>query len=131
MLLPVLVMTCAHSRFMLGRMIPTRRAEDLLLGMWELLLRLGRVPRRLIWDNESGIGRGRRHADGVGAFTGLLATKLQRLKPHDPESKGLVERRNGFLETSFIPGRTFESVRLRCPVHRLAREGERPDRADH
>jgi len=110
-LLPVLVITCAHSRFMLARMIPTRRTEDLLLGMWELLQELGRVPRRLIWDNESGIGRGKRHAEGVGAFTGTLATTLQRLKPHDPESKGLVERRNGFFETSFMPGRDFT-----CPL---------------
>jgi transposase len=108
-LLPVMVITAAHSRFMVGQMIPTRHTEDLLLGMWVLLQQLGRVPRRLIWDNESGIGRGKRHAEGVGAFTGTLATTLQRLKPYDPESKGVVERRNGFFETSFMPGRDFES----------------------
>jgi hypothetical protein len=50
----VLVITAAHSRFMTGRMIPTRRTEDLLLGSWELIRALGRVPRRLIWDNETG-----------------------------------------------------------------------------
>ena len=109
MLLPVMVITAAHSRFMVGRMIPTRHTQDLLLGMWVLLQLLGRVPRRLIWDNESGIGRGKRHAEGVGAFTGTLATTLQRLKPYDPESKGVVERRNGFFETSFMPGRDFTS----------------------
>ncbi len=108
-LLPVMVITAAHSRFMVGRMIPTRHTADLLLGMWMLLQLLGRVPRRLIWDNESGIGRGKRHAEGVGAFTGTLATTLQRLKPRDPESKGVVERRNGFFETSFMPGRDFTS----------------------
>lgn len=108
-LLPVMVITAAHSRFMVAKMIPTRHTEDLLLGMWELLQQLGRVPRRLIWDNESGIGRGKRHAEGVGAFTGTLATTLQRLKPYDPESKGVVERRNGFFETSFMPGRDFAS----------------------
>ena len=108
-LLPVLVITAAHSRFMVAKMIPTRHTHDLLLGMWELLQLLGRVPRRLIWDNESGIGRGKRHAEGVGAFAGTLATTLQRLKPYDPESKGIVERRNGFFETSFMPGRDFTS----------------------
>jgi hypothetical protein len=108
-LLPVMVITAAHSRFMVGRMIPTRHTADLLLGMWMLLQLLGRVPRRLIWDNESGIGRGKRHAEGVSAFTGTLATTLQRLKPYDPESKGIVARRNGYFETSFMPGRTFES----------------------
>jgi hypothetical protein len=108
-LLPVMVITAAHSRFMVGQMIPTRHTQDLLLGMWVLLQLLGRVPRRLIWDNESGIGRGKRHADGVGAFAGTLASSVQRLKPYDPESKGLVERRNGFFETSFMPGRDFRS----------------------
>ena len=67
------------------------------------------ASRRLIWDNESGIGRGKRHADGVGAFAGTLATTVQRLKPYDPESKGIVERRNGFFETSFMLGRDFAS----------------------
>lgn len=108
-LLPVLVMTCAHSRFTLGRMIPTRKTEDLLLGMWDLLQRLGRVPRRLLWDNEAGIGRGKRFAAGVSVFMGTLASRLVLLPPNDPESKGLVERRNGWFETSFMPGRTFTS----------------------
>ena len=31
------------------------------------------------------------------------------LPPRDPESKGLVERRNGWFETSFLPGRRFTS----------------------
>jgi Lon protease-like protein len=66
--LPVLVITAAHSRFITGRMIPTRKTEDLLLGSWELIEQLGRVPRRLIWDNEGGIGRGQRRAEGVTAF---------------------------------------------------------------
>lgn len=108
-LLPVLVMTAAYSRFITARMIPTRKTEDLLLGSWQLLQELGRVPRRLIWDNESGIGRGKRRAEGVAPFMGTLATKLVLLPPKDPESKGLVERRNGWFETSFLPGRSFAS----------------------
>jgi hypothetical protein len=108
-LLPVLVIAAAHSRFVTGRMIPTRKTEDLLLGTWELIQQLGRVPRRLIWDNEPGIGRGQRCAEGVASFMGTLATKLVLLPPNDPESKGLLERRNGWFETSFMPGRTFTS----------------------
>jgi hypothetical protein len=107
-LLPVLVMTAAHSRFMLGRMIPTRKTPDLLLGSWELLRQLGRVPRRLIWDNEPGIGRGKL-TEPAAVFAGSLATKIVLLPPRDPESKGVVERRNGFFETSFMPGRHFTS----------------------
>jgi len=108
-LLPVLVITVAYSRFICARMIPTRKTEDLLLGTWELVQQLGRVPRRLIWDNEAGIGRGNRRAQGVDEFAGMLATRVVQLKPRDPESKGVVERRNGFFETSFMPGRRFSS----------------------
>ena len=125
-LLPVLVITAAHSRFVTGRMIPTRKTEDLLLGSWELIQQLGRVPRRLIWDNEPGIGRGQRRAEGVTSFMGTLATRLVLLPPRDPESKGVVERRNGWFETSFMPGRTFTCPGgLQRPVHRLAGHGER------
>src|SRR4029079_1331736 len=106
-LLPVLVITAAYSRFVTARMIPTRKTEDLLLGSWELIRQLGRVPRRLIWDNEPGIGRGGKLADGVAAFTGTLAAGIVQLRPRDPESKGIVERCNGFFETSFMPGRRF------------------------
>jgi hypothetical protein len=108
-LLPVLVITAVFSRFVTGRMIPTRKTEDLLLGSWELIQQLGRVPRRLIWDNEPGIGRGQRRADGVATFMGTLASRLVLLPLKDPESKGVVERRNGWFETSFMPGRGFAS----------------------
>jgi hypothetical protein len=77
--------------------------------MWTLIEGFGRVPRRLLWDNEPGIGQRGRLAAGVAEFCGVLATRLQQLKPYDPESKGIVERRNGFFETSFMPGRTFTS----------------------
>jgi hypothetical protein len=41
----------------------------------------------------------------------------------DPEAKGIVERANGYLETSFLPGRTFAS-RLQRPARGVAPEGE-------
>jgi hypothetical protein len=102
------------------------------LGTWGLLQQLGRVPRRLVWDKESGIGRGKRHAEGVDAFAGTLATTLQRLKPHDPESKDVVERRNGFFETSFMPGRDFASpADFDAKFTDWAEHRGRPDRAHH
>ena len=104
-----MVIAAAHSRFTCGEMMPTRQTPDLLLGMWSLIEAFGRVPRRLLWDNESGIGRRNRLAHGVGEFCGTLATRMHQLKAHDPESKGIVERRNGFFETSFMPGRSFDS----------------------
>lgn len=107
---PVLVMVSSFSKTIAGVMIPTRTTPDLLAGMWCLLsTQLRAVPRRLIWDNEAGIGRRNRLAEGVSAFTGVLATRIVQLKPFDPESKGIVERANQYLETSFLPGRVFAS----------------------
>jgi hypothetical protein len=106
---PVLVMVCSHSRFIMAVMLPSRRTGDLLAGMWLLLQGLGAVPRRLIWDNEAGIGRRNNFAAGVAAFAGVLAARIVQVKPYDPETKGIVERANQFLETSFLPGRTFAS----------------------
>ncbi|WP_217997418.1 hypothetical protein [Gordonia hirsuta] len=103
-----MVITTAHSRVVVGRMIPTCHTADLPLGMGVLLQVLGAVPRRLIRTTSpvSAVGG---HAEGVGAFPGTLATTLLGLEPYDPESNGVVERRNGFFETSFMPGRDFSS----------------------
>jgi transposase len=107
-MLPVLVMVASFSKFITAVMIPSRSTADLLAGMWLLLAgQLGAVPRRLIWDNETGIGRRNHLAAGVGEFCGHLATRLQQLKAYDPESKGGVERMNQYFETSFLPGRDF------------------------
>ena len=68
-MLPVLVIVASFSRFITARMIPTRTTGDLLAGMWSLLSdQLGAVPKRLIWDNETGIGRRNRFAEGVTGF---------------------------------------------------------------
>lgn len=108
---PVLVMVAAYSRFVAAMMIPSRVTGDLLAGMWHLLSDgIGAVPRTLLWDNESGIGQRGRLAEGVAGFCGVLGTRLIQTRPYDPESKGLVERVNGYLETSFLPGRTFTSA---------------------
>lgn len=107
---PVLVMVAAYSRFIAAVMIPSRVTGDLLAGMWLLLSHfLGGVPRSLLWDNEPGIGQRGRLAEGVAGFCGVLGTRLIQARPYDPETKGLVERANGYLGTSFLPGRQFDS----------------------
>jgi hypothetical protein len=63
----------------------------------------------------AGLGQRGRHrprrAPGrrVAAFTGALPARIVQLRPYDPESKGIVERANGYLETSSLPGRAFAS----------------------
>ena len=39
----------------------------------------------------------------------MLGIAVHQCKPNDPEAKGLVERGNGYYETSFLPGREFDS----------------------
>ena len=56
---PVLVMTSGYSQWRTAVMIPTRAAEDLVLGQWAVIGQLGGVPKLLVWDNEGGVGRHR------------------------------------------------------------------------
>jgi transposase len=108
---PVLVLTAGYSRFVAATMIPTRHAQDLVLGQWAVIRQLGAVPRLLVWDNEGGVGRyGGANPKLTAQFTvlrGMLGTRFYVCRPNDPETKGLTERNNGFFETSFLPGRRF------------------------
>ncbi|WP_239396009.1 IS21 family transposase [Frankia sp. CiP3] len=106
---PVLVMTLGFSRFVTATMIPSQQAGDILAGMWLLISGVGRVTKTLVWDRESAIGGGGRPTAPAAAFAGTLATRIRLAPPRDPEFKGLVERTNGYLETSFLPGRRFAS----------------------
>jgi transposase len=69
------------------------------------------VPRALVWDNESAVGQWRggrpQLTEAMTAFRGTLGIRVIQCRPADPEAKGLVERANGYLETSFLPGRGF------------------------
>lgn len=111
---PVLVMSAGYSRMLFAVMIPTRHAPDLILGHWELLTQMGAVPRELVWDNEGAVGSWRggkpKLAEEFEIFRGILGVGVHQCRPRDPEAKGLVERTNGYFETSFMPGRTFTSV---------------------
>lgn len=51
----------------------------------------------------------RRLAQGVAGFCGVLGTRLIQARPCDPETRAVVERANGYLDTSFLPGRSFAS----------------------
>jgi transposase len=112
-LLPVLTMVTGYSRWLSALLIPSRSAEDLFAGWWRLIAGLGAVPRVFVWDGEGAVGRYRRGVSELTrdaqAFRGLLGAKVIICKPGDPEAKGLVERSNGYLETSFLPGREFSS----------------------
>lgn len=134
---PVLTMVAAYSGFIMAVLLPSRTTGDLVAGMWHLLSTLGGVPKTLVWDNESGIGQHRRLTVGARSFAGTLGTRIYQTAPRDPEAKGVVERANGFLETSFMPGRSFTgpgdyNTQLagwlpRANSRLLRRTGQQPD----
>jgi transposase len=109
--LPVLTMVTGYSRWLSATLIPSRAAPDLFAGWWQLIERLGAVPRTLVWDGEGAIGRwrcGKSELTGeCQAFRGTLGAKVVVLRPAEPEHKGIIERAHHYLERSFLPGRSF------------------------
>jgi transposase len=109
--LPVLTMASGYSRWLSAVLIPSRQAEDLFAGWWQLVDGLGAVPRTLVWDGEGAVGRWRSGKPELTrdcqAFRGTLGVKVVICKPADPEAKGLLERAHDYLERSFLPGRQF------------------------
>lgn len=95
-------------------MVPTRAAHDVLGGMNQVLIQFGAVSRTAVWDQEGCIGQWRRGrevlTDVALAFAGTLGMGFRLCDAADPEAKGLVERANGYFETSFLPGRSFSDV---------------------
>jgi transposase len=93
----------------------TKTTADLLPGLLGCLQRLGGVPEALVVDNDpsivaSGVGRTATLHQEVVAFCGRLGMKVVVLEPGRPQSKGQVERTNGYLEGSFLPLRSFSSL---------------------
>jgi transposase len=111
--LPVLTMITGYARWLMAVLVPTRHAQDLFAGWWQLISGLGAVPRVLVWDGEGAIGRWRAGKPELTAecqaFRGTLGARVVVCKPADPEAKGLIERAHDYLERSFLPGRAFTS----------------------
>ena len=83
----------------------------------------------MVWDNESAVGSWRagrpKLTEEFDAFRGMLGVKVIQCRPRDPEAKGLVERANGYLETSFLPGpHVRQPGRLQRPAAGVAGAGE-------
>ncbi len=103
-----------YSRLIGAHLVPSRAAHDVLGGMLCAIGGFGAVPRKAVWDQEGCIGRIRQGKQVLTAefqsFRGTLGMGATLVGPADPEAKGLVERANGYLETSFLPGRSFDDV---------------------
>jgi hypothetical protein len=110
----VVVGVAGFSRFIGAWMIPSRQTHDVLGGHLQVLHQLGAVPRKVVWDQEPAIGRWRgaevAFTAEFAAFRGALGMGAVLCPRGDAEAKGLVERANRYLETSFLPGRRFDDV---------------------
>lgn len=108
---PVIVGVLGYSRVVAACMIPSRTVHDILSGHLACLVDFGGVPHKGVYDGEAALSS--RHGAKVNlseefqCFRGTLGMGVVICKPGDPEAKGLVERANGYLETSFLPGRAF------------------------
>lgn len=104
----VVVACLPYSRVGTGTLVFSKEAPDLLYGIGRCLVQLGGLPETLVWDREGALHAGKgRPTDPFAAFLGQLALGWRFLEPADPESKGVVERLQGYVETSFEPGRSF------------------------
>lgn len=112
--LPVIVGVACYSRWILARMIASKQTHDVLGGHRWCVEELGRVPRKGVYDGEPAISTRRNgrvwFTQEFLAFKGTLGMGAIVLAPGHPERKGVVERANRYLETSFLPGRTFAGV---------------------
>ena len=97
-----------YSRAGAGTLVFSKEAPDLLYGIGESLRKLGGLPETLVWDREGALHAGGGHpSEPFAAFCGALQVGWRFLEPKDPQSKGVVERLQGYAETSFEPGRSF------------------------
>jgi transposase len=93
----------------------SQTTADAVPALYGCLERLGGVPGKLVVDNDASLvvrrGRARpRPVDELAALLGSLSMGCIVLPPRSPQSKGGVERTNGYLETSFLPLREFADL---------------------
>jgi transposase len=104
----VVVACLGYSRAGAGAVIFSTQLPDLLAGMRRCLWSLGALPQTLVWDRQAGVhAGGGRPTEGFAAFCGALRIGWHFCDAADPQAKGVVERLQGFIESSFEPGRRF------------------------
>jgi len=93
----------------------SQTSADAIPALLGCLLRLGGVPAKLVMDRDSSLvvrtpGARPRPVDELAALLGALQMGHIILPAGSPEAKGGVERTNGYLESSFLPLRSFANL---------------------
>ena len=114
--LHVFVMILGYSRKMFAA-FATCMDELMLQRMHVAAFRFFKgVPYQVLYDNlrTVTVGRDERFKpilqDEFADFSALYGFEVKCARPYRPKTKGKVERAIGFIQTSFLPGRTFSSV---------------------
>lgn len=104
----VVVACLGYSRIGAGALVFTKQTPDLLSGIRRCLWQLGGLAQTMVWDRQAGLhaSAGRPTTD-LAALLGELGMGWHFCARKDPQAKGAVERLQGFMETSFEPGRVF------------------------
>jgi transposase len=91
-----------------------KTVADFTLAFTGTMVRLGGAPEKMAVDRDASIvvphSRPARLHTEVAAVFGAFRMGPVILPPRSPEHKGQVERTIGYLETSFLPLRTFEGL---------------------
>jgi transposase len=104
----VVVACLGYSRVGAGALVFSKKTPDLLAGIRRCVWSLGALPKTLVWDRQAGLhAHGGRPSEEYAAFCGALRVGWYFCEPADPQAKGVVERLQGFIETSFEPGRRY------------------------
>lgn len=104
----VVVCCLGYSRVGAGTLVFSKTAADLTWGMARCLSKLGALPKTLVWDREGSLhgGEGTPSSE-FAAFCGQAGVGWHFCEAADPQAKGVVERLQGYIETSFEPARVF------------------------
>ena len=109
-----LVTTLPYSAAHAAVFCHSKTAADFCEAFLRSVRRLGGVPEGAVVDRDSSIvvpkSRPVRVHDPVAALFGALRLRPIVLLPRRPDSEGQVERTIGYLETSFLPLRKFDSI---------------------
>jgi transposase len=110
-----LVVSLPHSAAHATVFTFSKTTADFCPALVGCLERLGGVSQAAVLDNDTAMVKPRRAGvarlvDDVAALFGALCLRPIVLRPRFPEGKGQGERTIGYLETSFLPLRRFESI---------------------
>lgn len=110
-----LVASLPHSSAHAAVFTFSKTTADFCPALVGCLERLGGVSQGAVLDNDTAMVAPRRGGvvglvDDVAALFGALCLRPVVLRPRFPEGKGQGERMIGYLQTSFLPLRRFDSI---------------------